>query len=484
MRNIFRSLVLGVLILAGMAVSARAQQGPQDIPRYTRIEMPFEWYQEQARLWRIEIDANSSNARAWLNYYMAKRYMRFTLGHRDSGYYKQLNQIVDDMEKAIPETFEYHYARWWNGGNDGTLFHHLERAFELRQDYALLSESFTVYYEMHDQRDKLAEFCRKWYETEELPRATLNYQYNVLMSLDKDAILVTAADLDTYPVWMLQHVKNVRPDVAVLNVSLMMSPEYRLRMMEELGLGGDTGATTIPEFWKSVVESNPARPIYFALTVDLEFVEPFREDLYTVGLANLYSPKRVDNIALLKRNWERFRLDHLTIEFYDEKSPFYSGRSQMMNMNYIMPAALLYEHYLLSGEREKAASFREMALRIAREGNQEKEVLEYLNGLVGGSSNGDGDNDNAAGVENGDEAAFGGAIKVFPNPSYSDLTVQLPDGMNAEIRVADVRGNVVRTVNARGPEIRIDITGLAAGSYLLNIRTDKGTFTRNVQVVR
>lgn len=484
MKSTFRTLVLGALVMAGTAIAVQAQQSPVDIPRYTRIEMPYEWYREQAELWRKEIEADSSNARAWLNYYAASRYMGFTPEKRPPDHYERMAKIVDDMEKAIPETFEYQYVRWWSGGNDEKLFHHLERAFALRPDYALLSESFTVYYEMHDQRDKVAEFCREWYKTEELPRTTLNYQYNVFMSLEKNAILVTAGDLDTYPAWMLRYAKNVRPDVAIVNTSLMMAPEYRRRMMKELGIGGNADAATEAEFWKSVVESDHTRPIYFALTVPFEFIESFKDNLYTVGLANLYSADRVDNIAMLKKNWDRFHLDYLTIDYYDEKSPFHSGRRQMMSMNYIMPAALLYEHYMLAADRQKAEEFRELALRLAREGNQEKEVRDYFNGLAGGAANQGNDGNHSATVEIKEDMAFGDAVKVFPNPSYSGLTVQLPEAADAEIRMADTEGRIVRSVSSRGPEIRIDIAGLPAGAYILNIRTSRGTFTRNVQVVR
>lgn len=483
-----KSKLLSALAALALATTgAVAQQGtPADVPRYAHKVMSYEWYQEQMKLWRAEIDRNPGNATAWFNYYKASRYSGFSAPERAPDHYERLGQLVDDMEKAIPQTFEYNYVRWWNGGNDERYFPNLQRAYELRPDYELLSEDFVTYYEMHGDREKMAEFCRKWYQAEALPRTVLNYQYNVLMSLEKNAVLVTAGDMDTYPVWMLQYVKNIRPDVTMLNTSLMTAPEYRKRMMSQLGLKGNAEADSEPAFWKSVVENTSSRPIYFALTVYPELVEPFKENLYTVGLANRYSPGRIDNIALLKRNWERFRLDYLTMDFYDEKYPFNNGYLQMLNMNYVMPAALLYEHYTLSGEGEKAGWFRDLALRMARQGEQEKEVLEYLNGLAGGEADqkADRDRDQPAGVESKEESAFGGAIKIFPNPSYSDLTVQLPEALEAEVRLADTKGNLVRTVNARGPEIRIDINGLSSGTYLLNIRTSKGTFTRNVQVVR
>lgn len=483
MRKGFTSILSGAIVIAGAAIAA-AQQTPEEIPDFVQKIMSHEWYLEQGRLWKEEIDANRSNAHAWYSCYKAGRYAVFTDTASRSGGLGKLEGLIDDMEKAIPESFEYHYCRWWNGGNDPSRFPHLQRAFEIRPDYAMLAEEFIVYYEMHGDRGKMAEFNRKWYQVKELPRSVLNFQYNVLMSLEENAILVTAGDMDTYPVWMLQQVKGIRPDVTVLNTSLMSDPDYRRMMMAQLKLEGDTDAATGAEFWKSVVDHGPSRPLYFALTVPPEYIEPLQDNLYTVGLANRYSPKRFDNIALLKRNWDRFRLDYLTLDFYDEEYQFNDGHLQMLNLNYVTPAVLLYEHYMLAGEREKAEQFRELAMRLAREGGREKEVREYFSGLTGGNADLKEGADHAASVEVKEDMAFGDAIRVFPNPTYSGLTVQLPEAVDAEIRMADAEGTIVRTLNGRGPEIRVDIAGLPAGAYFLNIRTSRGTFTRNVQVVR
>ncbi|OGC91497.1 MAG: hypothetical protein A2W25_00535 [candidate division Zixibacteria bacterium RBG_16_53_22] len=49
---------------------------------------------------------------------------------------------------------------------------------------------------------------------------------NYLSNLPKDAVFLSQADIDTYPLWCLQIAENFRNDVAVCNISLMNTPWF------------------------------------------------------------------------------------------------------------------------------------------------------------------------------------------------------------------------------------------------------------------
>ena len=187
---------------------------------------------------------------------------------------------------------------------------------------------------------------------------------------------------------------------------------------------------------------------------------------------------------MLKRNWERFRLDYLDLDFYDEDYGFNNGLLQQINMNYVTPALLLYEHYKIAGENDKAAHFRELAMTLARRGGEGDAVEHYLAGIDDGASTEKVDiPERTADVEH-EESELGRDVKIVPNPANDAITVEMPEAADAEVQLVDMQGKVVRTMKSTGAQIRMSTEGTRPGTYVVHIRTPKGHFSKTVQIVR
>lgn len=367
-------------------------QKPEKVYSIVMERRELSWYQEQEKLWKQEIDKNKNNANAWYNYYQAVRAQPMVINDysKMEEYDKKLDGIANDCYKTIPGSFEANLIMYkqFGGWQDSKEYEkYLLKAYEIDpldpRTYVML---LTDYYLARDKK-KFHEFCEKYYQANELAGFIYNLGYNFLVEVDSNAIIFTAGDNDTYPAWILQEVQGIRKDVTVLNTSLLTLDDYRSKMFEELGL---------PKFAKSlqdvksqeeylqnrkdlfahILNNTKGYPVYVAVSAVGQFEADFGDDLYLTGLMYKYSKEPFDNVALIRRNYEkRYRLDGL-------KQPFafhiQNGKLPEINSLYLPAFVKLYIHYRESEDWQHMKELEPLMLDIAKGANQESEIQKLL----------------------------------------------------------------------------------------------------------
>lgn len=136
----------------------------------------------------------------------------------------------------------------------------------------LVLSTIAVNFESHDRRGDYNAY---------------DYAYNLLSTVDRDGMIFTNGDNDTFPLWYMQEVEEYRKDVRVLNLSLLNTPWYvwQLKHLEpkvpmrfaDQTIGAllpyrdrETGRIVLVKdiASKEIIEANNWRkPVYFAVTV-------------------------------------------------------------------------------------------------------------------------------------------------------------------------------------------------------------------------
>lgn len=224
---------LGMLFLT--CTPAKTDEAkPEKVCRIIYEVKSNEWYQTQATLWKRIIDENPQNAMAWHNYYNAHRYAHFDNLESDEKQAK-LKTIIEDMGTHIPESFDYNLMYYWNSHNQKDITR-LKKAYELDPSRPDTYYGFISFCELAGQFEKAQEYYQKLYNSLDIAPWLLDYNYNILMSVEDNAILITNGDNDTYPARMLQEAKNERSDVTVVNISMGSETEYLEYLLKQKDL--------------------------------------------------------------------------------------------------------------------------------------------------------------------------------------------------------------------------------------------------------
>lgn len=276
-----------------------------------------------------------------------------------------------ELRVKDPNSFDYQYLKYVNSPADDKDFTALKNAYKVASTNKEVQFEMAKYYELVNDKVSKQELCKKLNTS--LSSGLKEYAYNTLMSVEKNGILITFGEDDTYPIWVLQELENVRKDVKVLNYDLLVNKEYRKQQEGKLGLKFANKYSNNLDVLKDVSIKNPNKNIYYSLTVSHLILKQLKANLYNTGLALKYSETAYNNTKELKTNWEtgfkKVALKSVTKNNVDTK----------IEMNYVLALVQLSKYYKVNNQTKKYDEVKQLALAIAKRNGKENQVIKLFN---------------------------------------------------------------------------------------------------------
>jgi len=349
--TIFIGLITCVqMAMHGQAAPASMEQSVRSVESIDITQRSKTDYKASAVQWKTLVDADMSNANAWLNYYKALRFESYTEHSRKISKEKQqkLDQVIASMSANVSGSFEFEYVNYLNGNKSDVAFEHLKKAWSMRPGDRELIDDMIALTAIENNTGEMKQYCQLLSSADVYNAAEVEYNRNVFNSIEANGILITNGNVDTYPLLMMQQLQNFRNDVTVICIEWLGNEKYQEKVRSWLGI---TSGKSVTE--DKLFNHQTSRPVYFSLTVSPEILKAKSGELFCTGLAMKHSAVAIENIPSLVYNWESlFAKNNI-------------HQAESINRNYLMPMILLMDQYKLTGQTQKAEDLKQQIIQIS-----------------------------------------------------------------------------------------------------------------------
>lgn len=333
------------------ATDAVCADVPQTIESFTANSHEAEWYGAQAKAWQKVVDENPKDVWAWRNLFRATNYYdMFTDGFGDDQDQSRTADVLRKIEAAFPDSYVLNLCKGrfcLTTDSAARRGDNIYRAIELMPENA--NDEDVDYlacrlWANDPENSKIAELNKRTYMHGYYPERILRYNWNMLQSMDFDALYFANGDIITKPMKTLQDALDMRKDVVVIPMSFLYVEKFRDVLFKRLGIepkkvdwadysqyGEDWNKRFYSDMMMYLIHES-GRPAYFSTDV-LTHADLNRDSIYNEGLLLKWSDHQYDNFDVAMRNVkEYYHLDYLA---EPDLHPNTWETSKMLDLNYV-----------------------------------------------------------------------------------------------------------------------------------------------------
>jgi hypothetical protein len=259
-------------------------------------------------------------------------------GQLTPGDQRELERLAGEVDAVFPGSFEAHMAEFYAEFPAPSSFVHIEMAAGKDPGREELIAPQLVNAARKDRKEDLVRCSKAMQQRGGVAPALYQLADDILLSVDKNGLLIAAGEMDAFPLWVLQFASSKRPDMVVMDQRLLVDPAYRARMWERAQARGE-----VPSDAAAFMDQLPrstSRPVFLSLAVGASVATKYADRLSITGMAMRFGALP-DDLKLLEERWKRMHK---------------ATNAGPLARNYLLPGSLLLKHYRATGDEKKAAN--------------------------------------------------------------------------------------------------------------------------------
>ncbi len=275
----------------------------------------------------------------------------------------QLREQAVTINSMRPNSFEGRMASYYAEFPAPAAWPELEAAARLQPERLELVGPLLTKALREGDRARLVPAAKDLKARGEVAPALYHIADDLLLSIDRDGVLIVAGEMDGFPVLVRQFAEGKRPDALVIDQRLLDDAAYRATAWRQAGANGAVPASA--SAFVEQLHARTSRPVFLSLALGRAVAAAHADKLHVTGLAMRMSAEACCPMAALDAAWKKMRKT-------TEAGP--------LSRNYLVPAAVLLNHSRAAGDERRASELEHELRQLASKLGATREL--QANGIL------------------------------------------------------------------------------------------------------
>ena len=362
-----KTIVIALALIYNVFVHAQKAEPIESI--ITNCHEP-EWYGQQADLWQKIVDENPKDQDAWWNLFRASYYNEQLKGGWDENKDESRTaNILRKMQEEIPDSYVLNLSKCRFCLSTDTAAIRGDNIYWAIEQMPEDAQAEDVDYlacrlwSIDPENPLVKELFTKAYQKKWFPSRIMQYNRNMLLSMQSGALYFANGDVLLAPMKMIQEALEERQDVTIIPISYFHSDSFMDALYKRLGIKplaidvqdyGKYGEDWYKYYEADIIKyliKETKRPTYFSTDILSQTILD-KDSIYNEGLLLKYSPKQYNNFDVAMHNVkEVYQLEYLSVPdlVYDSWIT-----SQQLDLNNVTLLSNLISKFRKRGETAQA----------------------------------------------------------------------------------------------------------------------------------